>query len=108
MLTIVTLLTLISPGVAALDAAKDRDVIESLETDGMGRSGTLKTRPLHLDGTPGTYTFGSGPCAKYRIADHVLAALHAALRSKQPVLVKSVNVKETHCLTAVTFFPPEP
>lgn len=108
MLTLVTLLTMFAPNLTALEASRDRHLVESLELDGMGRSGTLKTRPLHLEGSPGTFAFGSGPCAKYKLGEHVLAALQDALHRKQPIAVKSVAAGDTLCLAGITFFAPMP
>lgn len=106
-------LWLLAPVAHAVDPPEPRERIEALEIDASGRSGSIRTRAIHLGGADGVYGFGGGACRAHTLAPATLEALHEALRASQPVRIHGAarvgpNGARTLCVERVTFFALDP
>jgi len=83
-----------------------RERVESLEIDIEGKGGVLVTEPEFLEGTGGTYRFGSACGAP--IGNPVLEQLLAAVGNRTLVTVKTNKRVEDGlpCLQSVVFYAP--
>ena len=108
MYTILLSMLLLAPEVAS---KPDRERIESIELDGRGQAGVIRTSPEFMRGTNAEYRFGEGACKGSRLGDRTLAQLTEAMRERHLVKITADTRGSTDapvlCVRRVTFFAPD-